>query len=489
MNRENNKQGYNILIVGMSTFPRTVSKCKFYEPDNNNEIEYYSQIEPITRMIIHKNIKIDEVIILCTKDVKEKKKLDIEELYIKEEEYSEIEFYKKRIKDTENVELKCVEFPKNGIDINLDNAKNDKREAVSEVANYVLKKKREKGKINLWIDTQGGPRDIIFLLNAICSLLKIADINPNGVYALNNIDIANRVWKIDDQTQIYKIFDFVSGMNEFIVSGRANQLEEYYLSIGKNIPKIVEIMKNLADAILICDVRGFDKYIDELRQQINDIEENKSSKENDIDELLLTFIEYIKSDYADILENTNDIYAKIDWLWRKKFYQQTLTYIESNVPQYWAKEEVDILRFVRIDNNVENKMSKKDLYPNVINTYVNEIMNCNYLKKDVKKKIVENDCAKYIKIDDYAKYIKVDDFELEFKYKRNEKNIINVRTKIKDTIKNDDGFKNEIVLYKILKDQRNCYNHMKDDTLDIGTIGKYVKDFCVNGKEIIKNNR
>jgi len=286
MNRENNKQGYNILIVGMSTFPRAVSKCKFYEPDNNNEIEYYSQIEPITRMIIHKNIKIDEVIILCTKDVKKKKKLNIEE--------------------------------------------------------------------------------------------------------------------------------------------------------------------------------------------------NKSGKENDIDELLLTFIEYIKSDYADILEDTNDIYAKIDWLWRKKFYQQTLTYIESNVPQYWAKEEVDILRFVRIDNNVENKMSKKDLYPNVINTYVNEIMNCNYLKKDLKKNIVEND---------YAKYIKVDDFELEFKYKRNEETIINVRTKIKDTIKNDDGFKNEIVLYKILKDQRNCYNHMRNDTLDIDTIGKYVKDFCVNGKEIIKNNR
>ena len=64
----------NILLLSMSKLSVREgiiedSKCKWTDENNTeHEIEYYSQLEPITRMLIEAGEIPDEVIMLCTRE-------------------------------------------------------------------------------------------------------------------------------------------------------------------------------------------------------------------------------------------------------------------------------------------------------------------------------------------------------------------------------------------------------------------------------------
>lgn len=50
---------------------------------------------------------------------------------------------------------------------------------------------------------------------------------------------------VTDQTSTYKIFEFVSGINEFTRYGRGEQLVDYYDSVGATPPNTINTMKKL----------------------------------------------------------------------------------------------------------------------------------------------------------------------------------------------------------------------------------------------------
>ena len=76
--------------------------------------------------------------------------------------------------------------------------------------------------LNIWIDSQGGgTRDVNMLLNAIISTLRLLGINSKGIYAVN---FYNKEGTVINQTSTYQIIDFVSGINEFTLYGRAENI-------------------------------------------------------------------------------------------------------------------------------------------------------------------------------------------------------------------------------------------------------------------------
>ena len=59
-------------------------------------------------------------------------------------------------------------------------------------------------------------------MNAMMSLLKDSGIEVSGIYA-TKFNSDNKVQMVTDQTSTYKIFEFVSGINEFTRYGRGEQ--------------------------------------------------------------------------------------------------------------------------------------------------------------------------------------------------------------------------------------------------------------------------
>lgn len=142
----------NILLLSMSTFPylgnkedekdkpRRLRKSRFTYMNNKVE-EYYSQLEPITRVLIENGNKPDEVIALCTKEstTEGEYRLDDDKIDTK----SPLGFYISRINEVagKNNKIIYTKFPQ-GEDAYLDpNDIKSKNMAVAEIALYLLSKK------------------------------------------------------------------------------------------------------------------------------------------------------------------------------------------------------------------------------------------------------------------------------------------------------------------------------------------------------------
>ena len=77
----------------------------------------------------------------------------------------------------------------------------------------------------LYIDPHGGFREVSLVAEAVISLLKVEGIEVAGIYGIEHGQ--GKENKIVDGSAGFHIFDFVSGINEFINYGRANSLESF----------------------------------------------------------------------------------------------------------------------------------------------------------------------------------------------------------------------------------------------------------------------
>lgn len=470
----------NILLLSMSTFPylenkedekdkpRRLRKSRFTYRNNKEEYkeEYYSQLEPITRVLIENGNIPNEVIALCTKvsTTESEYRLDDDKTYTK----SPFGFYISRINEVacKNNKIIYKKFPQ-GEDAYLDpNDIKSKNMAVAEIALYLLSKKnslKNNEKLHLWIDTQGGMRDVSLLMNAVVSLLKTSDIKIEGIYSINYTDGIGNVIK---QNDTYHIFDFVSGMNEFIQYGRADQLVKYYgidnNSNNANIPALVTQMKELADSIMLCDLNRFDNGLSEIKKTLDKWDENNES--NNV--LLNIFVEQIKDDYKEILKKDVSGVDKIKWFHKKKLYQQTLTYIESNGPKDWERSRVITFSCTEVNGNTDRLPS----LTNMVNHYIG------YITDGISENMEESHT-------EALDTLLIEDAEGEKYWRRNrdgrKRRLLNIELKNKKVEwdykykvefgkkgNNENQLYKLIAFYKLIKMERNLFNHMDSNEHD-----------------------
>ena len=494
---------YNIIILSISTLRKQVDKCVGRWGDK--KITYYSQLEPVSRMLIEEKGNIDEVLAICTTKAIEKTEFS-EEDGESNLVMSAYDYYVKRINGAfPNNGIKFTQCPSNAFD---EKNEIEKENAIVEVARYILNKKNDIKKLdpdanlNIWIDSQGGTRDVNMLLNAIISTLRLLGINSKGIYAVN---FYNKEGTVINQTSTYQIIDFVSGINEFTLYGRADQLDAYYTKVGGNKPEIVETMKALAESIQLCDVERFDELLIEMKDKINELERYQNQVKSD--SLFTFFIEQFKNDYGNLLRDNCTKLDIVEWLWNKKFYQQALTYIESQIPKEWENKKVLFFKNVRVDGEFLNGMIWDDYREknNVISTvnrvkivkYIIHVLNMDkkYLKDCTREKAIKeimdiiNSVDKQ-KNDEILNYIRDNIVDLSLEdilfyvesYNRQKKYEIKIAACCQSEEK---VFITELVLYKILKDERNKYNHMKTGgKMKFITLDSCVKLFVKNGRKL-----
>lgn len=329
----------DVIVMAMSTLPRlnddgTIPKNMMLldkkTEQGNDRAVYYSQMEPASRTILGGTAKDKDVrfIILGTAATKDPKPFIYNPEDPKEGEVtgaikiSAIDFFLQRMelkKDDERVKI---------IDID----ENNPTPAIEESINCIRDIWDNYDNCKLWIDSQGGFRNIVLVINAIISLLKEDGIEPEAVYSINYGE-SKEYQTVLNQKDTYKIFQFVSGINEFRRYGRAEQLEEYYRNINERVPEEITQMKDIAEAIQMCNVEQFDAALADFRKL--------ASEEKERAGFLNIFWQQIKEDYKDLLTEHYTGLDVVEWLYKKKFYQQAITYLEAKLPKEWIKIELE----------------------------------------------------------------------------------------------------------------------------------------------------
>lgn len=350
---------YNVLLLALSTFGRNVNPNKFKYIDENGaeaDVTGRYQLDPVPKML-HKILyqkkqgTLDKIIMLCTSKTLEKIKeipIGTEKIY----NVSPVEYFKDQIRDYMRPDTDDEELFQ-AIEVDLTSPYRGIQSVITTLRS--IKAAHEDQTLNLYLDTHGGLRGIQRIMEATVSLLKSEDIDIKDAFAVEK-GKESEPSRIISETENMKIYDFVSGVNEFFSCGRADTLMKYKENLehtheakkessSKNIftkeeNQLITAISDVATGIQWCSIPAFDQGIKDLQKIFPETSEStakntstESSDTKNIDKgsYLDIYRTNIQKDYSTLLKKDHTVLDEIEWCINKGFYQQALTLIESKI--------------------------------------------------------------------------------------------------------------------------------------------------------------
>lgn len=326
----------NIVLMAMSTLPKKLDSCDYFA-ENSFEKPLVkacvSQLEPVTRLCLQNTQDAADLIILGTEATLENDSLQGTDA---------VSFFLDRIAQTENGQEfqvdtdgaitydyqayhligKHVTRRISAAVIKIDE---DQLIIAIEKAVQLIRSIRAEDEISLWIAANGGLRESYSYISAIVSLLKYDGIEPSHI-----LSTETETKKIIDFSTSFRLFDFVTGINEFKEFGSINTLKKYYK--GHENDPVILAMGKISDGTSQSNANLFTKGLNELRDLFLHEEKHQDS-------FLLTdspefriFKSNIIEDYSPLLES-NDYYFLdiVERCSKKNQIQQALSFIESKM--------------------------------------------------------------------------------------------------------------------------------------------------------------
>lgn len=244
-------------------------------------------------------------------------------------------------------------------------------ENVAQIVNVL--KGFEAEEINIYMDMQGLASAEGYTILAVLSMLSN---DPNSRIHIKEIitshyrpgRFANPI--DNNEMKRYDINNLVSGMSAFIRYGKVDEVQAYWDSRGienTHIDMLLYAMRRVDEGISLCNTSDLESGINLLKVVFRDTpKEELPEVESNIFRILE---DTIRADYGKLLEgDTVDSLELVKWAMHKKFYQQSLTIIESRLPQnmvdsgifYYAKDEESKKKFMEEINLLYWDYSPKD---------------------------------------------------------------------------------------------------------------------------------
>ena len=388
----------NILIISLSTFPPNLDACTYRFVHGAKDLEgtYHFQQEPFPMYLKDKLSDSGEILMLTTPETR--KPAHVKQDGVMIDPISPQAYLMNAVRKIP--ELKNVVFK--SVDVNQEAPASAVSEVVSHLReiNHVNAGQGEKA-LTVYLGTNGGLRGIQLILEAILSLL-FADgirVNPKNVWSLRK---DGEQYLLFNSAAEFRIFDFVSGINEFLNYGRIDSLKRFIDSnaelqdeAGK---KLLACLKAVSEGIQYCSIYPFENGLSRL---IKYFEPNPSSSNTYIQ----MFQKNIQSDFGVLLNTDHDKLDEIEWCIRKGFLQQAFTLVENSMPNEYLKkglisftqdalDAASALRyedlspqqrqgrskddFINSEKNWGNKREKEDLYAYAVNyEFVQEWLEAN----------------------------------------------------------------------------------------------------------------
>lgn len=181
---------------------------------------------------------------------------------------------------------------------------------------------------NVYIDTTGGFRDVVYIFLFIVRFLEYAGINFKKAIYANYKDLS-----ITDVTSIYKLFNLINSVDNFTSFGNSRALSNIFTSTeNKYIKNLIKSMNDFSDAMALCRTKNIDKIFNELNTNLNALEDNLNI--NDSYELLFSQMTDLIRQKFHLDSNSIDYVSIIKWCLDNNLLQQAITIYTDKIPRY-----------------------------------------------------------------------------------------------------------------------------------------------------------
>lgn len=177
--------------------------------------------------------------------------------------------------------------------------------------------------------------DMISLLNSM-NLTKVmpnAQIHVCRIIA-EGLPGSTPVRVLCDREEDYGISELLAGTGTFLRYGKTDLLLDYWKQANLNNPTIERMlygMRNIDYGISLCDIADIERGVKSLRSVIRD--ELPITGKTRTEQYFELAMESIRQDYGPLLRQDEISFSDlVRWAYRKGFWQQTLTLIESRAP-------------------------------------------------------------------------------------------------------------------------------------------------------------
>ena len=234
----------------------------------------------------------------------------------------------------------------------------------------------------LHADMTGGFRHASMMMLSVMQFLQYSGVKIGKVLYSNR-----QQQKIEDVTEIHRMFTLISGADEFINFGSVTEIEKYFKdrATGEKTKKLLDTMREFSDAVKICRTGQMVDIVDQLRSSIQDFSDEK---EKGLPEKIFEqIISVLQAEYKEVLENSDGsdkarIKARINiirWCIHKGFLQQAMTLCTEWLPEILVDWHICYTDSDWVKDAAERRVRYRNWKQNLI-------IDCNYLEDKKKSK-------------------------------------------------------------------------------------------------------
>ena len=322
-NINENKNERNVVLLAMSTLPKDIS-ISSYAYKYGIKGKYVSQLEPIVKSLAEslqrENKYIDCIYVLNTDETIKKERSTRYNNEKIEKNYTAFNYFEERCEGFA-FEIKAVTLEKNKTGA-----------AVYEFVKEITKNNK---KVNLYIDIHGGPRDTFAAVDAVMMLVKeIDNIELKDILNVRYTKGESAATEVVSALKEYDVFDFVSGMKEFLSFGRSNGLVEFNKKNHTSNQGLVDAINGISDSITLSQMNDFKARVSALGQIIN--KKSDDSDYYDAVKLLIKrnyMVNYCNNN-VDLFKEQDDLLSHVKWCIDKYLITQALLLIEAKSAEF-----------------------------------------------------------------------------------------------------------------------------------------------------------
>lgn len=265
--------------------------------------------------------------------------------------------------------INCVAVP---FDDNADTYASIRQ--TTDMSDKIMTHFREQGwntdDIVVHVDMTGGLRYASMMMLAVMQFMKYRHIPVvEVVYSNWKKGIPNTV-TVQDVTEVYRMFNLVSGADEFVNFGSVKEIDDYFKGRKQSdeLRHLLDTMRLFSDAIKICRTQIMKKSVHQLSDALQAFEQTKNKSLQEA--LFLQIIDVFRTEYGKLLTESVTDFDIIRWCVRKGFLQQAMTLCTEWLPTHIVEKKICYPGDNKIEINCgKNKKDYHTWQQNFITTY------------------------------------------------------------------------------------------------------------------------
>jgi hypothetical protein len=209
---------------------------------------------------------------------------------------------------------------------------------VTEMADKIQEYVNKEGTDNvvLHVDLTGGKRSVNMMMLGLMRLMEYNHVHI-GKVLYSDYDTKKKQGTVIEVNHIYKLFDLISGAEEFVSFGNVSVIDKYYRNYKDEdksaaLQKLLDAMKEFAAEIKLCHRGHFDQAVSNLQIAISEF--NASAPQLLGDKLMTQMMQRIQKDYGELLQSDRNSLSSIRWCVEHDYLQQAITLYIETVPKY-----------------------------------------------------------------------------------------------------------------------------------------------------------